>query len=373
MPAQTRRFLLILGGIAAIVWGTVCFLAWRAFNAPLNTPLQTPTSAATNTPPPSPTPAPKPTATAPVGTPVAAAGTVQASPTPLPPTSTFTPTPARGVCGGPATMNLLIIGTRTGIGDNSDTIRVVRIDFTKPEVIVIPIPRDLVVELPEEFVQKTKLGSPVKASAVNAIGTLTRWRGSQAGGAILMAEVLQKNFGIRIDHYAAIHGLAFDNFINDIGGITVCLPAPVRDETQGADFPAGCQRLDGHDALLLARIRSDVGELGRIERQHAIVNAIIRQITSSPYVMARLPFLVDKYRRRVLTSLSPKDLTVLMCLFTRIDPQKQAIFLPVPRDLLQETRDQVYFYNALFEADVLKWDEAYAQWLRDAVEGKIRP
>ena len=270
-------------------------------------------------------------------------------------------------------MTILIIGTRFGIGDNSDTIRIVRVDFTKPEVVVVPIPRDLVVELPEEFVKKTKLGSPVKASAVNAIGTIVRWRNSRAGGAILMAEVLEKNFGVHVDHYVAVGGLAFDNFVNDIGGITICLPAPVIDETQHAHFPAGCQRLDGHDALLLARIRSDVGELGRVERQHRIVNAIIHQIVSNPYVLARLPFLVEKYRQRVLTSLSPKDLVPLMCLFTRIDPKKQAVFLPVPRNLLTETRDKVYFYNALLESDVLKWDDAYAQWIRDAVAGKLRP
>lgn len=366
MTSQTRRVLLFLGLAVAVVWSVVCALLWRTFSAPLNTPLNTPTATAPATETPF-----RPTPSLAAMTPLPQ---TTATPIPVPTaTPTLTPTPGRAMCGGPPVMTVLIIGTRSGIGDNSDTIRIVRVDFTKPEVVVVPVPRDLVVELPEDFVQQTKLGSPVKASAVNAIGTLVKWRGSEAGGAILMAEVLETNFGVHVDHYVAVAGRVFDNFVNDIGGITVCLPAPVKDEEQNANFPAGCQRLDGHDALLLARIRSDVGELGRIERQHLIVNAVIRQIVSNPYVLARLPFLVEQYRQRVLTSLSPKDLVPLMCLFTRIDPQKQAVFLPVPEELLQETRDKVYFYDALMESDVLKWGDAYAQWMRDAVAGQIRP
>lgn len=259
------------------------------------------------------------------------------------------------------------------VWDNSDTIRVLRVDFVKPEVVVVPFPRDLIVELPQAFIDKTDFGSPVKLASVNNLGSPAWLQDADpAGGAILLAQVLEQNFGVRVDHYIALDGLIFDNFVNDIGGLPICLPEPVVDEEQGADFPAGCQVLDGHDALLLARIRKDVGDFGRIQRQHLIVRSLLRQITTNPYVIAQLPSLINKYRQRVLTSLTPQDITQLLCLFTRIDPQNDIRFLEVPQELFQDGAFEIYLGFEPVVAYGLKWDQNYVNWVQRALAGEIK-
>ncbi len=366
MSPKAKRILTALAASVVAVWLVVCGLAWRLYRSPLGTPLQIPTAT------PAPMEAtPAPTATTPPSSNPQTPPAVVASPTftqPLP-----TATPVKGMCGGPPVMYILIMGARMNVWDNSDTIRVIRVDFVKPEVVVIPFPRDLIVELPQEFVDKTGFGSPVKLASVNNLGSPAwLWDADPAGGVILLAQVLEQNFGVRVDHYVALDGLIFDNFVNDIGGLPICLPEPVVDEEQGANFPAGCQVLDGHDALLLARIRKDVGDFGRIERQHLIVKSLLKQMTTNPYVIAQLPALVNKYRQRVLTSLTPQDITQLLCLFTRIDPQNEIRFLEVPKELFQDGAYEIYLAFQPAVAYGLKWDQNYLDWVQKAMAGEIK-
>ncbi len=371
-----ERWLWALGGLVLVIWAGVAVLAWKAMRAPLGKPITYPTytpttEAATPTNPPA-----QETGMAPTPSPVLGSETAAATPTQeAVATAPPSPTPARGLCGGPAKMDILIIGGRTGIDDNADVIRIVRVDFVKPEVRVVPIPRDLVVELPEDFLQRTKLGSPVKFASISVIGSPS-WdpEADRSGGARLAAQTLDKNFGIRVDHYIAIDGLSFDNFINDIGGINVYLPYPIQDPDQNANFPAGWLHLDGHDALLLARIRSDVGELGRIERQHMIVKAILQKIVSDPHTLARLPSIINRYRQRVVTSLSVQEIAQLLCLFTHLDPEEEIVMYPPPRELFRSDNEaQIYVGPYPAEAYGMYWDERYVQWLHDALEGRIRP
>ncbi len=372
---MNRKAKWILSGLGAgvlVVWTVVFVLAWRLFRTPLGTPLEYPTAtlstASTSSPS---TPEARPTEANPSASPSPTLANAAESTPILQPT--LTSTPARGLCGGPPVMYILIMGARFNLWDNSDTIRVIRVDFLKPEVVVIPFPRDLIVELPEDFTAKTNFGSPVKLASVNNIGSPAwLWDADPAGGILLLARVLEENFGVRVDHYIALDGLIFDNFINDIGGVPICLPEPVIDEEQGANFQAGCQVLDGHDALLLARIRKDVGDFGRIERQHLIVKSILKQMTTNPYVIARLPSLVNKYRQRVLTSLTPQDITQLLCLFTHIDPQNEIQFLEVPKDLFQDGAYEIYIASQPVVSYGLKWDERYLDWVQRALAGEIR-
>lgn len=390
MSPRTKRLLIGLGVVAVLVWLGVFLVVWRLFRTPLGTPVtyatwtpagnQTGPASGQTTAPGTREPIPTfPQATqeaaevvGPEGTPTA---TVIAADLPQPTHIPRLPTPdpnVRGICEGPQVMYILAVGARKSVWDNSDTIRIIRVDFVKPEIVVVPIPRDLVVRLPEDFVERTGFGSPVKLASVNNLGS-PAWLfdADRAGGALLMARVLDLNFGIRVDHYVVIDGLAFDNFINDIGGLQICLPTEVVDEEQGANFPAGCQVLDGNATVLLARIRKDVGDFGRIERQHLILRSLLRQIVTNPYTISQLPALINKYRQRVLTSFSPQDISQLLCLFTYLNPQEEIRFLEVPRELLQEGTVEIYIGTQPTEAYGLVWNEAYVQWLHKALLGEL--
>src|SRR5262247_2723847 len=76
--------------------------------------------------------------------------TAPATATLFPPTPTATPQP---LCGGPAVMNLLAIGSDARANNYlyglADIMRLVRVDFVNARVSILEVPRDLWVEIPE--------------------------------------------------------------------------------------------------------------------------------------------------------------------------------------------------------------------------------
>ncbi len=312
------------------------------------------------------------TATPQEATPQETTEAVEATPTPAP---TFTPSPTpEPMCGGPANMMILTIGTNRGFYDLADVIRVVNVDFVNGEVYVVPLPRDLIVNLPPDA---TDYPSPQKINEGYFLGTpVWQWGANESGGAALMAQTLAYNFGISVDHYVVVSGEGFRKLVDAVGGVQVYLPAPVKDEGQAnADFPAGNQVLDGYHAWLLARIRKNVGDLGRIERQTMIVKSLLARITS-PQILPKLPELIDLYSVLVMTDLSPEQMSQLVCLLQKMDnPKEHFHFYSVPRDLLDEQGQIIYIgpNKSTVPQDVLVWDERYKQWLHDALVGKVQP
>src|SRR5699024_3601988 len=61
--------------------------------------------------------------------------------------------------------------------------------------------------------------------------------------------------GVTVDHYAEVGLLGFVLLTDAVGGVPVCLYAPVDDPFSGANFAAGVQTLDGADALSFVRQR----------------------------------------------------------------------------------------------------------------------
>ncbi|WOP18721.1 LCP family protein [Raineyella sp. LH-20] len=102
------------------------------------------------------------------------------------------------------------------------------------------------------------------------------------GGPKLLAQTIEQNTGVRIDGYV---GLGFDGFVSIIdalGGIPMCLDAPMKDKDAHVDLPAGCQTLGGAEALGYVRMRKadPRGDIGRIERQREMVGATVSKAVS---------------------------------------------------------------------------------------------
>lgn len=77
-----------------------------------------------------------------------------------------------------------------------------------------------------------------------------------ASGPELMAIMVEDYTGIPIDHLARINFQGFAGLVDVMGGISVCVDYPTRDERSHLDIPAGCQQLDGEQALAWVRSRS---------------------------------------------------------------------------------------------------------------------
>ena len=148
------------------------------------------------------------------------------------------------------------LGTGSVEGQRTDTIMLVHVP-TSGRPALISVPRDSVVDIPGR--------DPGRINAAFAFG-----------GAPLLVETLEANTGVAIDDYVQIGFGGFAQIVDALGGVEMCLDEPVADEKAHIDLPAGCQQLDGTQALGYARARSfdPRSDLGRVERQRELISAI---------------------------------------------------------------------------------------------------
>ncbi|MEU0464746.1 LCP family protein [Amycolatopsis sp. NPDC006131] len=85
-----------------------------------------------------------------------------------------------------------------------------------------------------------------------------------------------------IDRYAEVNLASFYEVTKALGGVEVCLKAPVRERKSGVDLPAGRQTVEGVQALAFVRQRYDLpgGDLDRIGRQQAFLSGLARKMLS---------------------------------------------------------------------------------------------
>ena len=148
-------------------------------------------------------------------------------------------------------------------GGRSDTIMLLHIpsDGTRPTLVSIP--RDSYVPIPGHGYNK-----------INAAYSL--------GGPKLLIQTVQNVTGLRIDHYMGIGFGGLVNVVNDVGGVTLCLPGPMKDPKAGLNLKAGCQTLNGDQALGFVRTREfPLGDLQREQDQRALLKSLLSKMTSA--------------------------------------------------------------------------------------------
>lgn len=199
------------------------------------------------------------------------------------------PVPTVGSIEG--SVNLLLTGTdtRTGQGGsfsssdqlegssgvgNNDVTMVLHIAADHKSAVVVSIPRDLLVSIPQ-----CPEGDGVSSAQSMRMFNTTLSR----GGLSCVVLTAEKLTGLNIPYAAEI---SFDGVIamsNAVGGVTVCIATPVVDKYTGLDLAAGQQTLVGPDALAFVRSRHGVGDgsdLGRISNQQVFLSALMRKISS---------------------------------------------------------------------------------------------
>lgn len=175
-------------------------------------------------------------------------------------------------------------------GELTDTMILVRIPHDGRHAVAISLPRDLYVELPEGY-GKHKLNSAfTRAKSATAERLVAQGAGpatvraeSTAAGRKELLEAVKDLTGVGIDHYAEINLLGFVLLTDAVGGVPVCLRAPVHDKFSGANFPAGPQLISGPDALAFVRQRHGLprGDLDRIVRQQAYMASLANKILTA--------------------------------------------------------------------------------------------
>lgn len=125
------------------------------------------------------------------------------------------------------------------------------------------------------------------------------------GGPKLLVQTVEQNTGLRIEHYAEIGLGGFANVVDDVGGVRMCLDQAVHDQYSGVNLPAGCQTLNGPNALGYVRSRHAfaTSDFARTEHQRQFVGALAGKLTSPGVLLnpfQSIPAMIDL----------PKGLTV---------------------------------------------------------------
>jgi LCP family protein required for cell wall assembly len=197
-------------------------------------------------------------------------------------------------------------GSQSAItGSRSDTILILHYGSGGPDLISIP--RDSYVEIPAYRDSKGAEHS-AQHNKINAAYDL--------GGPQLLVQTVEENFGIRIDHYLEIGFLGIVNMVDTVGGVHMCLSAAIHDSRSGANLAAGCQTVDGTQALAYVRSRYSLpnSDISRMSDQQAFVRAVI-QAADRPGVYLD-PFTLYPFLGAVLDSIAVDDGTGVSDLLT---------------------------------------------------------
>jgi LCP family protein required for cell wall assembly len=203
-----------------------------------------------------------------------------------------------------APYNVLIVGSDSRAGDTggaakafgsasevggqrSDTIKVLHVDPATSTAKLLSIPRDTYVAL-------SGMPSGTGLATDNKINTAFN------SGPLPLIQTIENTFGIPINHFVITSFNGVIDLVTAVGGINLNFPYPARDNDEGNNNSgldithAGCQSLNGNMALALARSRyyeyevkpgyweyDGSGDLGRIQRQNTIIEAVIDKAKSS--------------------------------------------------------------------------------------------
>jgi LCP family protein required for cell wall assembly len=169
---------------------------------------------------------------------------------------------------------------RTGRDEGSertDTIMVIHVDDSgKPTLVSLP--RDSYVTIPAHIALD---GSSIE-DRKNKINTAYG-----KGGAPLLVETVERNTGLHIDHYMQVGFKGIRDITNAVGGVNMCVAADVTDKNSGLNLLAGCQELNGKDALAYVRMRyaDPKGDLGRVERQQQFLSSVMKKVATAPVLL----------------------------------------------------------------------------------------
>jgi len=267
---------------------------------------------------------------------------------------------------GSDTRNLSDPGEFTGdaasaVTEHSDTNLLVHLAADRRSAFVVSIPRDSMVQRPDCADPAGDDGSGRPLGIFNGAFTDGSELNGVGGGALCTVATVEANTGVPINHFAVINFEGFRDMVDALGGVDICLPAAIEDDTTGLSLPAGTSHLDGLQATQFVRARKGIGngsDIGRIDRQQAFLSAVIREATSSGLLLRpdRLIGFLDAATRSLTTDeaiASPRALSRL-ALQVRSLPPEQIRFVTVPHEVYEPDPNRVIWTQ---EADAL-WEAA---------------
>ncbi len=245
----------------------------------------------------------------------------------------------------------LATGGEVGSG-RTDTILIVHIPglFSSEPTTMVSIPRDSYVDIPGHGMDKINAASAI-------------------GGPALLAQTIEQDTGLRLDHYAEIGFAGFGDVVDALGGVRVCPADPINDPLAGIDLPAGCQTLNGPNALGYVRTRATPrADLDRMIHQREFMSALLHR-AGNPLVWAN-PwrwYSVPHAALSALTVDSGAHVWSLAALGWGLHGSTQTFTVPIGEYAVNEVGDVVVWDSGAASAlfDALRTDSAIPQQVLD--------
>src|SRR6202163_2147647 len=226
-------------------------------------------------------------------------------------------------------VNILLLG-RGGYENDApyltDSIMAVTIDPASNRVMLASIPRDLVVPMnlqdPSSRTWANKINAAYEVSYTNIICCVANQYAGRDGGGKAAEHEVGKITGLTFDKFIAVDFVAFRDMVNALGGVDVCLSTNLDDYEYpdyhngyirgGIHYKAGCQHLNGEQALQVARSRhateaQQSSDFGRARRQQDIMQAIKKKATTVNG-FAKAPQLLDALQKNIHTDMTLSDM-----------------------------------------------------------------
>ena len=194
-------------------------------------------------------------------------------------------------------LNVLVMGSDTrdcdgcaldneSGGNASDTTILMHLSADRERAYGVSIPRDTLVDRPS---CKAPDGSKTEPA------TDVMWNEAfTVGGPTCTVQQFEEITDVFIDHIVVVNFAGFEDMVNAIDGVPVCIPEDIVDPAHGINIPAGTREIEGREALNYVRARYTLGDgsdISRIKRQQAFIAAMAKKVVSAG-TLARVDRLV---------------------------------------------------------------------------------
>jgi len=223
---------------------------------------------------------------------------------------------------GASRVNILFLGLDERDLDTdaprSDTMILFTIDPASKTAGMLSIPRDMWVNIPGGF-------GYGKINTAFALGEQYKLPG---GGPGLSMKTVEQFLGVPVHYYGQIDFHAFEEAIDAMGGLYMCVDTKVRVDPIGPKpkqpFEKGCSVRHGYMVLAYARDRktTEGGDVDRARRQQEVIMALRDQVLSPqnfPDMVKLAPDIYNEASQGLRTNLSFEEMLKLARLATQID------------------------------------------------------
>ena len=172
-------------------------------------------------------------------------------------------------------------GNDQGESERSDAMKIISLDYTDKKIMITSVERDVVAYFPGDY---------------QGYGhyNWAYWY----GGPTLAIQTLNYNLDLDITNYVSISFAGLESIVDAVGGVDIYLS---NGEANLMGLSPGSNHLNGDLALIYARIRELDSDYVRMERQNAVIQAIVSKFSSLGFtdmldvVVSLLPYVSTNF------------------------------------------------------------------------------